>query len=101
MKQSIDCDLDIYLDLTKEKIWKQRSKQYISEKICQTLKNNPDFIKIEAVLNARVPIIRFVDKNSGIMCDLGFTSASKMSVMNTRFLQLCQKTDPRYIYQQD
>ena len=101
MKQSIDCDLDIYLDLTKEKIFKQRSKQYISEKICQTLKNHPDFIEIENVLNARVPIIRFVDKNSGIMCDLGFTSASKMSVMNTRFLQLCQKTDPRYIYQQD
>jgi len=87
------CDLDLYLDLTKEKSLENMTNREIGEKIYLALETNPNMIKVQSILNARVPIVRFVDKSSGITGDLSFTT--QMAVMNTRFLQLCQKVDPR------
>ena len=94
MNQQLDCDLDLYLDLTKEKSLENMTNREIGEKIYLALETSPNKIKVQSILNARVPIVRFVDKSSGITGDLSFTT--QMAVMNTRFLQLCQKVDPRY-----
>ena len=88
-------DVDIYLDLDRDldlELDPKTGKQF-GELIFSALKNNPLITNLEGVFNARVPIVRFVIKDSGFKCDLSWVN--KMSVMNSRFLRLCQKADPR------
>ena len=44
-------------------------------------------------MGARIPIVRFVHVESNLKCDLSFHNM--MSVMNSKFLKMCQQADPR------
>ena len=46
-------------------------------------------------MGARIPIVRFVHEESDLKCDLSFHNM--MSVMNSKFLKMCQQADPRYV----
>jgi len=77
-------DLDLYVDL---------GVFADTLKMSEILRKNPDFINIEAVPNARVPIVKAVHVPSGISCDLSF--GNKASLWNTEFIQFCCLSDPR------
>lgn len=48
------------------------------------------------VLNARVPIVKFIHVKTGLSVDLSFKN--KMSVLNTEFIRLCVEADSRIRY---
>ena len=82
-----DSDLDLYLDL------QQLSKDTLILKIAKILENCTQFVDIEAVPNARVPIVKAVHFLSGIKCDISF--GHKASLWNTEFIRFCCMYDPR------
>ncbi|CAN7939152.1 unnamed protein product, partial [Ixodes hexagonus] len=50
-------------------------------------------IKVCCFISARVPIVRFYDNRFGLSCDINCTS--RLSLINTRLLQLYNAADPR------
>lgn len=48
---------------------------------------------VHGVLNARVPIVKFIHLKTGLSVDLSFKN--KMSVLNTEFMRLCVEADAR------
>ena len=73
----------------------KKSGREIGEKIVSILKKNPEITNVEGILGARIPIVRFVHEESDLKCDLSFHNM--MSVMNSKFLKMCQQADPRYV----
>ena len=71
-----DSDLDLYVDLETEGD---------TQTISKVLENSEDFIKIEAVPNARVPIVKAIHFPSGVKCDISF--GHKASLWNTEFIR--------------
>ena len=53
----------------------------------------PEFDEVEAIFNARTPILKFVHVESGLKCDLSF--GNKMALMNSKFIKKCSKLDVR------
>ena len=51
------------------------------------------FRSAQAIVNAKIPIVRMKDRVSGIKCDLN--TASRMGVMNSAYVRLCADSDPR------
>ena len=90
-----ESDVDIYLDLQKEPSLLKKSGREIGEKIVSILKKIPEITNVEGILGARIPIVRFVHVESNLKCDLSFHNM--MSVMNSKFLKMCQQADPRYV----
>ena len=90
-----ESDVDIYLDLQKEPSLFKKSGREIGEKIVTILKKIPEIKNVEGILGARIPIVRFVHEESDLKCDLSFHNM--MSVMNSKFLKMCQQADPRYV----
>ena len=90
-----ESDVDIYLDLQKEPSLLKKSGRKIGEKIVSILKKIPEITNVEGILGARIPIVRFVHEESDLKCDLSFHNM--MSVMNSKFLKMCQQADPRYV----
>jgi len=79
-----DSDLDLYVDL---------GQLGDPIKISQVLTTCSNFANIEAVPNARVPIVKALHSPSGIKCDLSF--GHKASLWNTEFIRFCCLVDPR------
>jgi len=79
-----DSDLDLYVDL---------GRLGDPVKISEILTKCSDFANIEAVPNARVPIVKALHSPSGIRCDLSF--GHKASLWNTEFIRFCCLVDPR------
>ena len=73
----------------------KKSGREIGEKIVSILKKIPEITNVEGILGARIPIVRFVHEESDLKCDLSFHNM--MSVMNSKFLKMCQQADPRYV----
>eukprot|EP00092_Neocalanus_flemingeri_P000999 GFUD01001066.1.p1 GENE.GFUD01001066.1~~GFUD01001066.1.p1 ORF type:complete len:409 (+),score=64.65 GFUD01001066.1:100-1326(+) len=79
-----DSDLDLYVDL---------GFSGDTVKISKILAKGTEFVNIEAIPNARVPIVKAVHFSSGINCDLSF--GNKASLWNTEFIRFCCLSDPR------
>ena len=77
-----DSDLDLQMDLGFE---------VDTVEIAKYLAKIPDFEKIRAIPNARVPIVRAVHISSGTKCDLSF--GHKASLWNTEFIRFCCHDD--------
>ena len=54
------------------------------------------FGELEAVFNARTPILKFVHIDSGLKCDLSFSN--RMAWMNSKFIKKCLEVDSRYVH---
>ena len=52
-----------------------------------------EFDEVEAIFNARTPILKFVHVETGLKCDLSF--GNKMALMNSKFIKKCSKLDVR------
>jgi len=81
---SMDSDLDLHIDL---------GSPGKTMEIYKIVVDSNTFKHIEAVPNARVPIVKAVHVPSGISCDLSF--GNKASLWNTEFIQFCCLSDPR------
>ena len=71
-------------------------QQEFGQKVLQRLLekgNQSEFCGINNVLNARVPLLKFVDVKSGLKCDLTFFNT--MAFMNSIFIKKCLEVDPR------
>ena len=79
-----DSDLDLYVDL---------GLSGDTAKIAKILEKCTEFVSIEAVPHARVPIVKAVHFLSGIKCDLSF--GHKANLWNTEFIRFCCLIDCR------
>ena len=98
------CDLDIYLDLAPAgpsastgaallEVPLQISEQQKVRIARRVLSNIQQISRMTAILSARVPILKFIHRPTGIQCDISFKN--RMSVMNTEYIRLCLTADPR------
>ena len=68
----------------------------LGQKVLQRLLekgNQSEFHDIVNVLSARIPLLKFVDVNSGLECDLTFFN--RLASMNSFFIKKCLEVDPR------
>ena len=95
------CDLDIYLDLGPpapargqlEDVPVEMSEQEKVRIARRVLSNITQICRMTAILGARVPILKFVHRPTGIHCDISFKN--RLSVKNTEYIRLCLETDTR------
>ena len=59
----------------------------------RVLSNITQICRMTAILGARVPILKFVHRPTGIHCDISFKN--RLSVKNTEYIRLCLETDTR------
>lgn len=102
------CDLDIYMDLDNPRLSSDSRCHSddvlanipvtVSEKqkvrtATKILASVPQVSRMQPIINARVPIIKFIHRPTGIHCDVSFKN--RMSVRNTAYIRLCTETDAR------
>ena len=95
------CDLDIYLDLGPANtpggeledvpvIMSEKQKVRVAQRVLSDIKQ---ISRVTAILSARVPILKFIHRPTGIHCDISFKN--RLSVKNTEYIRLCLDTDSR------
>ena len=98
------CDLDIYMDLEVAPVKPDPSDVLADVPVLVTEKQKvrtatkilssvPQCSRMQPIINARVPIIKFIHRPTGIHCDVSFKN--RMSVRNTAYIRLCTETDAR------
>ena len=101
------CDLDIYMDLDNPPSSDSRFNNddvladvpvSVTEKqkvrtATKILTSVPQVSRMQPIINARVPIIKFIHRPTGIHCDVSFKN--RMSVRNTAYIRLCTEADAR------
>ena len=98
------CDLDIYVDLRPdqtegtEQVNKTGKEEPVSQQqsvrtAAKLLRELPSCSRVHPILQARVPIVKFTDRDTGVQCDISFKN--RLSVVNTAWIRLCVDSDPR------
>ena len=99
------CDLDIFLDLgeTKQRITSNTdlmndipitmTEQQKVKAAMKVLKEIPQCARLSPILGARVPILKFIHRPTGIHCDISFKN--RASVRNTQYIRFCMEVDSR------
>jgi len=98
------CDLDIYLELgdpvetsssssLMNNIPISMTEQQKVRSAMKVLREIPQCSRLNPILAARVPILKFVHRPTGIHCDISFKD--RTSVRNTEFIRFCTETDTR------
>ena len=102
------CDLDIYMDLDNQPLsslsqcnpddainneMKAETEKQKVRTATKILASVPQISRLQSIINARVPIIKFIHRPTGIHCDVSFKN--RMSVRNTAYIRLCTEADAR------
>lgn len=99
------CDLDIFLDLGEpHQITSPNSslmkdvpitmtEQQKVKSAMKVLREIPQCSRLQPVLGARVPILKFIHRPTGIHCDISFKN--RASVRNTEYIRFCLEMDRR------
>jgi len=99
------CDLDIFLDLgvshhlgspntnLMNDIPITMTEQQKVKAALKVLKSIPQCARLTPILGARVPILKFVHRPTGIHCDISFKN--RASVRNTEYIRFCMEADSR------
>ena len=89
-------DIDISVQtFAMSKVCNQQNPKKTLKNIMAKLKENENqFGGIKDVLNARIPIIKFLDIKSGLKCDLSISN--RMALANSKFIKKCLEVDSRY-----
>merc|ERR1712123_377501 len=99
------CDLDIYLDLGEPQEMASPNSSLINDipitmteqqkvrAAMKVLKEIPQCARLTPILAARVPILKFIHRPTGIHCDISFKN--RTSVRNTEYIRFCTETDSR------
>merc|ERR1719209_2027074 len=77
-------------ELGKEEPVSQQQKVRTAAKL---LRGVPDCSRVHPILQARVPIVKFTHRDTGVQCDISFKN--RLSVVNTAWIRLCVDSDPR------
>ena len=95
-----NCDLDVYVELgysSKDEAFNEKTGmwgvKFRTETTFKLLKKTARFKNAISVLNARIPIVKFRDKLTGINCDVNVVSC--LGVRNTKYLAFCTELDNR------
>lgn len=98
------CDLDVYVDIGGSDytgcdqdnplldIPAMLEKQKVYE-ATRLLRSIPQCSQIQPIPSARVPIVKFVHRSTGIHCDMSFKN--RASSCNTKFIRMCVGSDKR------
>ena len=90
------CDLDIYLDLGPAAPPGGPALDTEHQRVraaLRLLREMPQCARVQGILQARVPIVKFVHRDTGVACDISFRN--RMSVANTQFIRACVDADAR------
>jgi len=99
------CDLDIFLDLgvshhlgspnsnLMNDIPITMTEQQKVKAALKVLKDIPQCARLTPILGARVPILKFIHRPTGIHCDISFKN--RASVRNTEYIRFCMEADSR------
>jgi len=98
------CDLDVYIDLGELPWAPSPNNPLMQVPVTMTevqrvrvaaklLREIPQCTKIHPITAARVPIVKFVHRMSGIHCDISFKN--RASVLNSEFIRFCTEIDSR------
>ena len=87
------CDLDVYIDMGSpephgqmmEDIPVSMTEKQKVKTAAKLLRSIPQCARIHPVPQARVPIVKFVHRTTGIQCDISFKN--RASVCNTEFIR--------------
>ena len=91
-----DCDLDVFIDLgllDEGFEYSRGDQQYRTKVIANILRREERFRSASPIVNARTPVVKLTDSQTGILCDIN--PSSKMGVKNSEFLKFCRLYDPR------
>merc|ERR1719209_1578173 len=69
------------------------SQQQKVRTAAKILRGVPDCSRVHPILQARVPIVKFTHRATGVQCDISFKN--RLSVVNTAWIRLCVDADPR------
>ena len=61
----------------------------------KVLRGVPQCARLKPILAARVPILKFIHKPTGIHCDISFKNLA--SVRNTKYIRFCLEMDRRKV----
>lgn len=90
-----DSDLDIHLDLegyvSPDRTVVSRDRKL--ELIAGALRAHPDCTDVTPIPNARVPVVKFRERTTGVSCDISFKNM--MGIYNSHFIRSCTEYDWR------
>ena len=69
------------------------SQQQKVRTAAKILRGVPECSRVHPILQARVPIVKFTDRDTGVQCDISFKN--RLSVVNTAWIRICVDADPR------
>ncbi|BFZ16873.1 hypothetical protein BsWGS_19912 [Bradybaena similaris] len=83
-------DMDICLTFTQRKI---PDKVIVIESLARKMKQHVDLMNVHAIATAKVPIVKFTVKKTGLEGDISFYNT--LALENTKLLMCYNKIDPR------
>ena len=69
------------------------SQQQKVRTAAKILRGVPECSRVHPILQARVPIVKFTHRDTGVQCDISFKN--RLSVVNTAWIRQCVDADPR------
>eukprot|EP00088_Acartia_fossae_P044202 TRINITY_DN4685_c0_g1_i3.p1 TRINITY_DN4685_c0_g1~~TRINITY_DN4685_c0_g1_i3.p1 ORF type:complete len:792 (+),score=171.13 TRINITY_DN4685_c0_g1_i3:47-2422(+) len=88
------CDVDIFLDLGEDENFEKKLTQVQKVRLAASLlRYIPHCCRIHPITGARVPIVKFIHRSTGINCDISFKN--RASVLNSEYIRYCTEQDDR------